>query len=136
MESTTREFQGLHGTFTIRRPRPGVVILEIVGHDVGEFGEAPFEELEKDLKLGVPLQMFVDARTTNGATIDVSNDWALWLRSHKTQLAHLSMLTRSKFIQLTADFVRKFSELGERMRLYTDEATFDAAVAAASRGQS
>ena len=41
------------------------------------------------------------------------------------------MLTGSKFVQLTADFVRRFAELGDAMRVYTDGAAFDEALRAA-----
>ena len=38
------------------------------------------------------------------------------------------MLTGSRFIRLTADFVRRFADLGELMRIYTDPAVFDGAL--------
>jgi hypothetical protein len=41
------------------------------------------------------------------------------------------MLTGSPFIQLTAKFVQRFSDLGDIMRIYADAAAFDAALAAA-----
>jgi phage regulator Rha-like protein len=64
-----------------------------------------------------------------GATIDVSNDWALWLRANRRSFAHVSMLTGAPFVQLTAKFVQRFAELNDIMRLYTDAAAFDAALA-------
>jgi hypothetical protein len=39
-----------------------------------------------------------------GALIDVSGEWAGWLRGHKVQLQEVSMLTGSRFVQVTADF--------------------------------
>ena len=38
------------------------------------------------------------------------------------------MLTGSRFVQLTADFVRRFAELGDSMSLYTDGKAFDEAL--------
>jgi hypothetical protein len=38
------------------------------------------------------------------------------------------MLTGTSFVQLTADFVRRFAELGDAMRIYTDGAAFDEAL--------
>jgi hypothetical protein len=64
-----------------------------------------------------------------GASIDVSNDWALRLRANRAAFAHISMLTRAPLVQLTAKFVQRFAELGDLMRLYTDPAAFDAALA-------
>ena len=45
---------------------------------------------------------------------------------HKAQLRVIHFLTASRFIQLSADFVRKFAELGEHMRIYTEASAFDA----------
>ena len=44
------------------------------------------------------------------------------------------MLTRSRFVQLTADFVQRFAELGPRMRIFTDPVAFDTALELAVRG--
>jgi hypothetical protein len=35
------------------------------------------------------------------------------------------MLTGSRFVQLTANFVRNFAQFGELMRIYTEAAAFD-----------
>jgi len=35
------------------------------------------------------------------------------------------MLTASRYVQITADFVRRFADLGDAMLLYTDAASFD-----------
>ena len=117
-------FEGLHSTLAVTRPAPHVVVLTIVGRDAGEHGEAPLRALEDCLRDG-PYELFVDARDTQGATIDVSNVWARWLRGHRDQLHRIHMLTGSKFVQLTADFVRRFSELGDAMLIYTHPSAFD-----------
>jgi phage regulator Rha-like protein len=43
------------------------------------------------------------------------------------------MLTGSRFVQLTADFIRRFAELGGAMLIYTEGAAFDDALATAPR---
>ena len=113
---------------SIRRPIPGVVVLLISGSDVGEPGEAPFRELERDLAQDRPLALFVDARNSRGASIDVSNDWALWLAKHREGLRGVTMLTGPRFIHLTAEFVRRFSQIEDLMRITTDPAAFDSAL--------
>ena len=123
-------FEGMHCNLVIERPVPGVVVVRVSGRDVGEFGDAPLKEMTVDLARS-PLELFIDARNVQGASIDVSNDWAQWLRTHRSELRQVSMLTGSRFIQLTADFVRRFSELGDVMRIYTDAAAFDEALAEA-----
>jgi hypothetical protein len=126
-------FRGAHCTLTIRRPASGVTLVVLTGNDVGELGERPFVELDRDLRPG-PLALFVDARAVNAASLDVSSDWARWLATHRDRLRHVSMLTGSRFIQLTASFVRKVADLGELMRLYTDPAAFEEALASAVVG--
>ena len=115
---------------TISRPAPGVVVLVIRGRDAGEHGEGPIHELEKDVAAG-SFDLFVDARLTRGASLDVSNVWAQWLHLRRERLRRVNMLTGSPFVQLTADFVRRYAELGDAMRIYTDAVAFDAALAGA-----
>ena len=127
-----RVFKSLHSTMTIDRPRPHIVTLVIVGRDVGEHGDAPLRVLDDALRVG-SFALYIDARDTRGASVDVSNIWAQWLRRNRDQLHEIHMLTGSRFVQLTADFVRRFAELGDAMRIYTDGAAFDDALKAASQ---
>jgi hypothetical protein len=128
----SRIFEGRHSTLSIARPVPHVVVLSIAGRDAGEHGTGPMQALEDQLRSG-PFSLFIDARKTLGASIDVSNIWAQWLRLHRDQLERIHMLTGSKFVQLTADFVRRFAELGDAMLIYTDGAAFDEALRVASQ---
>lgn len=131
MVETPRTFEGVHSTMVITRPAPHVVVLTITGRDAGEHGDGPLRALDDELRRG-PFSLFVDARHTQGATIDVSNVWAQWLRAHRDHLHQVHMLTGSRFLHLTADFVRRFAELGDAMRIYTDGAAFDEALRAAT----
>lgn len=123
-----REFTGVHGALAIERPAPRLVVLTFTGRDVGEFGEAPFDELAADVATG-PLELFIDARGGVAASLEVSSEWAKWLARHKPSFRQVSMLTGTRFLQLTADFVRRFAAMGERMRVYTDPAAFEGALA-------
>src|SRR5262249_58901969 len=113
-----------HSTMTFDRPRPHIVTLVIVGRDVGEHGDAPLRVLDDALRAG-SFALYIDARDTLGASIDVSNIWAQWLRRNRHQLQEIHMLTGSRFVQPTADFVRRFAELGGARRVYTDRAAVD-----------
>jgi hypothetical protein len=126
-------YEGIHCRLAVERPAAGVVVVRITGSDIGEFGEAPLRELQQYLDEGGPLALFIDAREAKGATVDVSSEWALWLRKHKDGLQHVSMLTGAPFIRLTARFVQRFADLGEAMRIYTDARAFDAALAASTQ---
>jgi hypothetical protein len=122
-------FEGQHCTLRIRRPARGVVVVVFSGNDVGEFGDRPFLELAADLQHPMPLELFVDARAAAAPSLDVSSEWARWLATNRARLRHVSMLTGSPFVQLTASFVRKVTDLGETMRIYTDPAAFEGALA-------
>jgi hypothetical protein len=122
-------YDGVHCSLTIQRPAPGIVVLRIAGTDVGEFGDAPMQELNQYLELANPILLFIDARNVRGASIAVSGEWAKLLRSQKERLREINMLTGSRFIEVTADFVRRFADLQTVMRIYTEHEAFDAALA-------
>jgi hypothetical protein len=124
-------FEGIHCTMDVRREAAGVVLVVITGRDVGELGDAPFQALENELEANGTLELFVDGRGTQGATIDVSNDWARWLRRRRDRLGRVTMLTGSRFIEITAEFVRRFAGLEDVMRVTTEASAFDAALAEA-----
>ncbi len=120
-----------HGAITITRPAPSVVLVVFDGQDAGQYDQAPFVLLDKHL-LDRKVELFIDARDAKAASIDVSGAWALYLGKNKSRFTCINMLTGSKFIQLSAEFVKRFAELGELMRLYTDPAAFDEALKASS----
>lgn len=121
-----------HSVLRLRRPAAGVVVLVISGTDIGEHGQGPFQELERDLA-GEPFALFVDARDSRGVTIEVSGEWCRWLAKHRNGLSGIHMLTGSAFVHVTASFVRNFAELGDLMRIYTEPARFEQALDDARR---
>ena len=125
-------YEGIHCRLAIEQPAAGIIVLRLTGWDVGEFGAAPMNEIASLLGSGDSHQLFIDARQVKGATIDVSNDWALWLRANRRRFAHITMLTGAPFVQLTAKFVRRFAGLDDIMRVYTDAAAFDRLLSEAS----
>ena len=121
-------WEGIHFSLAIERPAEGVVVLRFSGWDAGEFGDMPMQELAKDFVRQDQIELFIDARDVKGASIEVSGEWSQWLGKHKASFKHISMLTGSRFIQVTANFVRRYGELGELMRIYTEPAAFDEAL--------
>ena len=89
--------------------------------------------LHEWLAASEPVKLFIDARAVRGASIDVSSEWAAWLSEHRGQLQSVTMLTGSKFIQITAEFVRRFADLNGIMWVCTEPAVFDLAVEQARR---
>jgi hypothetical protein len=116
--------------FDIERRGPAALLVRIEGHDVGEFGALPMRCIEALLPPERPVELFVDARATRGASMDVSNDWAAWLGRERKRFARIHMLTGSRYVQFTAEFVRRFSELDAVMQLYREAPEFDRALGA------
>jgi len=123
-------YEGVHCDVVIEELTDRVILLRICGTDVGEFGEAPMKELNHWMA-GVPVDFFIDARDVRGASIEVSGEWAGWLNAHKEGLKSVTMLTGSRFILITAEFVRRFAGLEGVMRICTEPAVFDRVLAEA-----
>jgi hypothetical protein len=124
-------YDGAHCCLVLERNEPSVIVLRISGTDVGEFGEAPMRDLDRWLAEMRDPELFIDARDGRGATIDVSGVWAIWLGKRKAKLRAVTMLAGTRFIHLTAEFVRRFSELEGTMRISTEADAFDGALAEA-----
>lgn len=122
-------YDGTYCELSVDSPAAGIVVVTISGHDIGEFGSAPMARLEDYLSDGRPIELYIDARETQGASVEVSSEWALWLSAHRSHFHHVSMLTGSRYIEITAGFVRSFSSLEDVMRIYTDAAAFDESLA-------
>lgn len=122
-------YDGMHCNLIIQRFLARVVVLRISGCDVGEFGEAPMKALNDSVTSSYPIDLFIDARDVTGASIDVSGEWARWLSSHKPGLRTITMLTGSRFIEITAAFVRRFASLEGIMKICSEPAVFDFALA-------
>ena len=125
------QYDGVHCNLLIQQFPRSVVVLKITGSDVGEFGEAPMKALSSWIDGSDSIEFFIDAREVRGASIDVSGEWARWLIAHKDRLRTVTMLTGSRFVQLTAEFVRRFAALEGIMRICTEPAVFDNALAEA-----
>lgn len=119
------EYQGCHCDLAIRRPAPAVAVVVLGGSDVGEFGDLAMRELQKDLDRFSAIELFIDARAVRGASIEVSAEWALWMRAHRASFKRIRMLTGSRYIQITAAFVRRFSGLADLMDIFTEHGAFD-----------
>jgi hypothetical protein len=124
-------YDGIHCNLVIQQFPSEVVVLRISGSDIGEFGEAPMRALSERVNASNPIHLFIDARDVRGASVEVSGDWAGWLTSHRSGLQSVTMLTGSRFIQITAEFVRRFASLEGVMRICTEPAIFDFALAEA-----
>lgn len=127
--SPATRLYGMHCRMQIETLAPGVVRIQIEGRDAGEFGLRPMRDVEARLADSAAGTLFIDARATDGASMQVSRDWALWLGRHRDRLDSVHMLHRSHFVRVTAEFVRRFSSLDQVMHLYEEEANFEAVLA-------
>jgi hypothetical protein len=105
-----------------------VAVVRTSGHDLGEFGDVALRELEKEIAVHGQIELFVDARDAQSASIDVSSTWAIWLAKNRPAFKSITMLTGSRFVRLTADFVQRFAELRDLMHIDTDHALFDSSL--------
>lgn len=58
----------------------------------------------------------------------MSSEWAVWFTANRTRFKSITMLTGGKFIQITAEFVRRFAGLDGIMWVCTDPKMFDLAL--------
>lgn len=115
------------------RPRPGVLVVTIEGYDKGQFGTAPFDEIHSALRVAAPLELFVDARNTVGATVRVSQDWTSFLSRHRRELRHVHVLVGSKVVELTVAIAQHLSRTGNLIQIYSAPAIFEAQLVSAGR---
>lgn len=124
-EAQVIRYDGIHCNLLLEQLAPRVVVLRISGTDVGEFAEAPMKALNDWIVRSGPIDFFIDARQVRGASMEVSGEWAAWLNTNKEVLRSVTMLTGSRYIQITADFVRRYAGMQEIMRICTESAVFD-----------
>ncbi|HEY3823224.1 MAG TPA: hypothetical protein VGL82_01645 [Bryobacteraceae bacterium] len=135
-EARQRGYEGIHCTLTLQQPAPTVIVLRITGTDVGEFGQGPMKTLDDWLVGSDQIDFFIDARDGRGVSIAVSAEWAQWLGNNKARLKAITMLTGSRMIQITAEFVRRFSALEGMMWICTQDEVFDGALQNSLRSDS
>jgi hypothetical protein len=126
-------FEGVHCSIVLERVADSTVLVRISGTDTGELGNAPMLALNEWLATSGQVKFFIDARAVRGASIDVSSEWAAWLASHRAQLQSVTMLTGSRLIRITAEFVRRFADLNGIMWVCTEPAVFDLALEQAQK---
>jgi hypothetical protein len=130
----TISLRSVNCEFLYRRLRPGALHVTIVGDDKGEFGMAPLHEMDAEIARSAPIALFVDTRGARGAATSVTEDWTAWFASNQGNLRSVSILATSKFVHLIVSIAKHLSRTGEMIRIYTDEAPFEAAVAREVRG--
>jgi hypothetical protein len=118
-------------TFVYRRPRPGVLVVEIAGHDVGQFGTTTLDEIAHAIGREGPIELLVDAREAVGAAVSVSDDWTRFFSANRARLRRVHVLVGSKTLYLTVAIAQHLSRTGDLIQIYSDPELFAAHLARA-----
>lgn len=119
--------------FVFRRVRPGVVAVLGAGADRGDLGEAPVEELERELaRFPLPTDVFVDASRVELVGLPAQDVWTGWLRRGRPRLRRMHVLVGSRHVGLSISVARHHSGLMGALRPYRRREDFEAALAAAA----
>jgi hypothetical protein len=123
--------KGQGATMVLTRLGPAIVLLSATGHDKGQFGDAPFEWLEREMGRHGVIEVFVDTREMFNATQTVADGWSEWIKRHRARLRRMSLLVSSKYVEMTLEVAKLFSRTGDLMRIYTDAPAFSDAISQA-----
>lgn len=117
---------------TFTRPRAGVFVVKIAGYDQGEFADAPFDAMQAELARFKRVELFVDLREALGAATPVREAWTAWLTAHGPELVRAHLVSSSKFVFMAVTVAKELSRTGDLIRVHSDPATFDDALARAA----
>ncbi len=132
-EGKSARFEGAHCAIALEQLSESLIVMQLSGTDTGELRDAPIKTLDEWLAGANAVELYIDARSVRGASIDVSSEWATWFTANRARFKSITMLTGSKFIQITAEFVRRFAGLNGIMWICTDPEVFDLALEQAQR---
>ncbi len=126
--------QGQRSTFTVTRLRPGAVLVTITGNDTGDIGITPLQEVEAEMLLGRPIELFVDTTAATAVATRVRELWTAWFKAHEHDLRRIDVLVSSRFFTLTVSVAKLLSGTGELIRIHADPEAFTAAMEQAASG--
>ncbi|WP_263416357.1 hypothetical protein [Terriglobus albidus] len=126
-------FEGAHFAVELEQLSETLILMRLTGTDTGELLDAPIKVLDEWVAGVNAVEFFIDARNVRGASIDVSSEWSAWFTQNRSRFKTITMLTGSKLIQITAEFVRRFAGLNGIMWVCTEPNVFDLALEQAQR---
>ena len=110
--------------YTFRRPRTGLLHVEIEGQEIGELGRAPLGEVAGEAALHAPLRVFIDMQRLTHVAGGVSEVWTAWFRTSRALLKRVDVLAPSPSVGLVVAVSQRFSETEKILRLHRDAAEF------------
>jgi hypothetical protein len=120
--------RGERSEFTIKRLCHGVVLVTIAGNDVGDLGITPLQEVEAEILVRRPIELFVDTREATAVVTRVREQWTAWFKAHERDLTRIDVLVSSRFFTLTVSVAKMLSDTGELIRIHSDPQAFAAAI--------
>jgi len=120
-------------SFVYRRVRPGVLLVSISGFDSGEFAMESIDQVRAMIARSEPTELFVDLSGVTGVTPNVSDAWAAWFRANRQSVRRVSILATSRFMSTMASMVKLLSGTDKLIRVYTEAAPFEQALAPAAK---
>jgi hypothetical protein len=127
--------RGAHATYLYTRFVPGALLVTHRGRVGGDPGRAEFDEIDAEMdRFGAPLAFCMDTTATEAVADGAVEAWAAWFASRRARLARVEFLARPGLFELLAASAKHFSRTGELIRVHTDAARFDAAIAAIAPG--
>lgn len=112
--------------FTFSRPQPGMLLVEVSGHDSGQFGTGTLDEITNALTRERPLELFIDTRAAVGVSTRVREEWTRFFASNRSNLIAVHVLTGTKIVHLAIAVAQLFSNTGNLIRLYSKPEPFHA----------
>lgn len=117
-------------SFTYRRLKPGVLLLTIIGDDLGHFGSATLDELNAEFDRFGSMSLYVDAQAAEGPATEVMEAWTAFFASNQKKFKRIVILVlpESKLLHLTVKIVQHLSGVGKIFRVVSDPRNFHAAI--------
>ena len=84
--------------FIFKRPRPGVLLIEASGDDMGQFGSSALDEILHALEREQPLELFIDTTAAVSVAPRVRDEWTRFFSSNRDRLVAVHVLTGSKLV--------------------------------------
>jgi hypothetical protein len=119
-------------SFVFRRLRPGLLHVTVAGHDTGQLGSVPLDEIRAELDRHAPLDLFIDARDGLATSTAVIDEWREFFRRRRDALSRVRILVGSRYMQLTVGIAQHLSGTRDLLRIDTEAEAFAAALADAS----
>ncbi len=119
--------------FSISKPAPGVLLARLAGSGILALGGAPLRELTRHVERSDRVELYLDAAALEGTSVEQSDAWALWFARHRMRIKQVHLLPAAKFVHVSPEFLRRFSDTNGMLRIYVDRNAYESALAESVR---